>query len=87
MKSSSDREEIKFYLKVRIVIRDEHPQYAYIEFWFGETPPEYLPEKWYWESDGHMEYEYAQTNLRTLQEEIVEVMQELKLWADGLPEL
>ena len=63
------------------------PELAYISFWFGETPPEYLPKGWRWDSDGQMEYEYEHTGSDTLQKEIESVMSELTIWADGLPDL
>jgi hypothetical protein len=66
---------------------EERPMHAYISFWFGETPPETIPEGWYWESDGHMEYEYENTEPDTLGEEIIRVMDDLTAWAGGLPDL
>lgn len=66
---------------------EERPIYAYISFWFGETPPEYLPEGWFWEEDGVMMYEYKNTEQKALSHEIAGVMKELSVWAEGLPDL
>ena len=64
-----------------------HLELAYISFWFGEAPPEYLPEGWYWDSDGQMEYEYEHADPNALQNEIERVMSALSAWTDGLPDL
>ena len=64
-----------------------YPEHAYIEFWFGETPPEHIPEGWYWESDGNMQYEYKSFAPDALNEEIIHVMDGLSVWAEGLPDL
>lgn len=67
--------------------QEERPVYAYISFWFGETPPEYLPDGWFWEEDGLMIYEYKGADEKVLSEEIACVMDELTVWANGLSDL
>ena len=66
---------------------EERPIYAYISFWFGETPPEYLPKGWYWEEDGLMQHEYENNERKALSDEIAWVMADLTTWAEGLPNL
>lgn len=58
------------------------PGFAYIQYDFGEITPEYLPTGWYWVEDGLMEYKYETKS----EEEIIRVMNELKLWATSLPD-
>jgi len=59
-----------------------NPQLAYIAFEFGCITPEHLPAGWYWESDGQMEYEYDNAT----KDMISEVMAELVVWAESLPD-
>lgn len=61
------------------------PERAYIEFQFGGITPEYLPDGWCWEHDGHMEFEYAASNEEDLRKEIFTTMDKAKQWADTLP--
>ena len=58
---------------------------AYIQFEFGEITPEELPDGWYWEEDGHMQYQYVSFSPNDLTQEISEVMNELLKWAESLP--
>ena len=61
------------------------PERAYIEFQFGEITPEYLPNGWCWEHDGHMEYKYVSTDAGELKEEISSIMEKARQWVDTLP--
>ena len=55
---------------------------AYIQFGFGEMPPEYLPSGWYWADNGQqMEYRYDTLT----QSQIESVMSMLTVWAKSLP--
>ena len=58
---------------------------AYIAFEFGEITPEELPDGWFWEEDGNMQYEYVSCEPDALEKEISEVMKELVDWAESLP--
>ena len=58
---------------------------AYIQFEFGEITPEELPSGWFWEEDGHMQYQYALCSPDDLKQEIEEVMDDLFKWAESLP--
>lgn len=58
---------------------------AYIQFEFGEITPEELPSGWFWEVDGHMQYQYASCSPDDLKQEIGAVMKDLFKWAEALP--
>ena len=58
---------------------------AYIQFEFGEITPEELPSGWFWEEDGHMQYQYVSCSLDDLNQEIGKVMNDLLYWAEALP--
>ena len=58
---------------------------AYFQFEFGEITPEELPSGWFWEEDGHMQYQYALCSPDDLKQEIEEVMDDLFKWAEALP--
>ena len=58
---------------------------AYILFEFGEITPEELPSGWFWEEDGHMEYQYISRSPDDLIREITDVMRKLSDWAESLP--
>ena len=58
---------------------------AYIQFEFGEITPEDLPAGWFWEEDGHMQYQYVSSSQDDLNQEIAEVMSDLFKWAEALP--
>lgn len=60
-----------------------NPEVAYIQFGFGETTPETLPEGWTWAANDQMEYYYVDVT----QAKIDIVMQRLIEWAQGLPSL
>ena len=62
------------------------PEIAYIQFGFGEITPETLPDGWYWESDGQMEYVYDTADPKELGKTIIRVMEKLLCWAKSLPD-
>ena len=62
-----------------------NPEVAYIQFEFGGITPETLPDGWYWESDGQMEYVYDTADPKELEKTIIKVMKNLLIWANDLP--
>lgn len=60
------------------------PEVAYIQFEFGGITPETLPDGWYWESDGQMEYVYDTADPKALEKTIIKVMKNLLMWAYDL---
>lgn len=62
------------------------PEYAYIQYDFGEMTPERLPDGWFWDGDGQMYFEYLSQPGPEREQEIRKTMNALYEWAQDLPD-